>query len=70
MFKKIIIGVSLTISTLAHADIIIGQSVPTTGIAAETGINLATVKYHLTALTNRGFLRRDGKGRATSYRAM
>ena len=39
-------------------------------IATETGINLATVKYHLNALTNRGFLRRDGKGRATSYRAM
>ena len=41
MLKKFIIGASLAVSTFAHAEIVIGQSVPTTGIAAETGKAIA-----------------------------
>ena len=36
-------------------------------IARETGINVATVKYNLTVLTQKGRLRRHGGGRTTSY---
>ena len=38
-------------------------------IAKETGINIATVKYNLSVLTQRGQLRRHGGGRTTSYSA-
>ncbi|MGL6041420.1 MAG: hypothetical protein ACRC01_09500, partial [Deefgea sp.] len=55
MFKKIIIGVSLTISTLAQAEIIIGQSVPTTGIAAETGKAIALgASLYFNSINGRG----------------
>lgn len=36
-------------------------------IANETGINLSTVKYNLSVLTERGYLKRIGGGRTTSY---
>ena len=36
-------------------------------IATETGINLSTVKYNLSVLSERGHLRRQGGGRTTSY---
>ncbi|MGL6040807.1 MAG: ABC transporter substrate-binding protein [Deefgea sp.] len=55
MLKKIIIGVSLTISTLAQAEIIIGQSVPTTGIAAETGKAIALgASLYFNSINGRG----------------
>lgn len=36
-------------------------------ISSETGINLSTVKYHLTILAAKGHLKREGCGRSTSY---
>ncbi|WP_348945654.1 ABC transporter substrate-binding protein [Chitinibacter sp. FCG-7] len=41
MLKKLIIAASLALVSQAYADITIGQSVPTTGIAAETGKAMA-----------------------------
>lgn len=36
-------------------------------IVTESGINLATVKYNLSVLSARGYLKRKGGGRTTSY---
>jgi len=36
-------------------------------IVSKTGINIATVKYSLNVLTQRGDLKRSGKGKASSY---
>ncbi|QLI82234.1 ABC transporter substrate-binding protein [Chitinibacter fontanus] len=41
MLKKLIIAASLALVSQAYADITIGQSVPTTGLAAETGKAMA-----------------------------
>lgn len=41
MLKKLIIAASLALASQAYADIVIGQSVPTTGLASETGKALA-----------------------------
>ena len=41
MFKKLILCASLSFAATAQADIVIGQSVPTSGIAADTGKSLA-----------------------------
>lgn len=37
-------------------------------VVERTGMHFSTVKYNLTALTERGFLRREGAGRGTHYR--
>lgn len=37
-------------------------------LSQKTGIKSSTLKYNLKVLTERGFLTREGKGRATSYR--
>ena len=36
-------------------------------IVSATGINIATVKYNLNILTQRGNLKKEGKGKACSY---
>lgn len=45
-------------------------SVSREAIVSETGINLSTVKYNLSVLSERGHLTREGGGRSTSYRAI
>lgn len=39
-------------------------------IAEDTGINLSTVKYNLSVLTERGQITREGGGRSTRYRVI
>jgi Fic family protein len=39
-------------------------------VVTETGINLSTVKYHLSLLAEKGHLIREGGGRSTCYRAL
>ncbi|MBM3116646.1 ABC transporter substrate-binding protein [Jeongeupia naejangsanensis] len=41
MLRKFLLGAALVLSPLAQADIVIGQSVPTTGLVANTGRALA-----------------------------
>ncbi|WP_432719278.1 ABC transporter substrate-binding protein [Jeongeupia wiesaeckerbachi] len=41
MLRKFLLGAALVLSPLAQADIVIGQSVPTTGLVASTGRALA-----------------------------
>ncbi|MCB5197101.1 ABC transporter substrate-binding protein [Deefgea salmonis] len=55
MLKKLIISASLSIATFANAEIVIGQSVPTTGIAAETGKAIALgASLYFNSINGRG----------------
>ncbi|MBM5573888.1 ABC transporter substrate-binding protein [Deefgea sp. CFH1-16] len=53
--KKLIISASLSIASFANAEIVIGQSVPTTGIAAETGKAIALgASLYFNSINGRG----------------
>ncbi|QZA80942.1 ABC transporter substrate-binding protein [Deefgea piscis] len=55
MLKKLIISASLSIASFANAEIVIGQSVPTTGIAAETGKAIALgASLYFNSINGRG----------------